>query len=599
MVIDSILVKELEDARARFRQLKSEVAELESKGGKNGSVDEKAVVMERQLAEAAASLSKTQEQLAAAVRERDALIAQNTEARSAMEANRSEIAKAKTNQDASLEEANRELVGIRTQLASLGMERNQLTAELDQARNALKTEREEFHKERGQLASELEKIQNALKTEREGVQKERGQLASALDHAKKALKTEHDEFHKEKKKIESSAEGIHKELEAARKKLGTLESERNQLAGELADTKSALNASRDTLNNGQKTYAEALDKANIELAAIRAKCGELENLSDSQAVELTGARKTLTALKQEFDAAQKETFAAMNELRAKAEAAGKLAGKFEEQCKTLHANIEIGSGELAAKRSQLHKLRNEHQVLLDSNERMQREMAALKNLGTQLSAMQQERDSYAGDLKQIQAQLNESRKQAEDGQAAHAKLQEEFKAAQEGLFSLQNSIKELQSGHENRIKELQGEHENRVKELQGEHEKLAGRSVDAEKALLAVQNQLAAAGKEQAETRQALEQFKKERENSAKELSQANTMLARVQGQLDAMKLNNNELRQANESVKNELAQTREKLAAWQGDSDALEATLSNLETQLSQALKQINLNRGKSPTPA
>ena len=578
MVIDSILVRELEDSRAKFRKLKLEIDEIKSTtAGINGSGEAKTVELEKQLAENAAVLVQIREQLATVTRERDELIAETSKVRMTVEANRDHLEKTKNSQDAALEKANRELVEIRTQLASLGMERGQIAAQLEQATKTFKTESEELLGERDRIATELERLNKALQTERGEFNKERSRLTEEIEHVKKALKSEREDSQKEKKKSEAMAGDAHRELDAFRKKIGLLESERSQWAGELADAKNALAASRDTLNNGQKTYAEALDKANKELVAFRAKIGEIETLRDCQAAELTEARRELSVRKKENEAAQKVSGATVDELKKRAEAAEKLAAKMQEECKILHSNIENGSNELSAKRLQLHKLRNEHQVILDTCERMKRELDAVRELPAQLSASRKERDSLAGELQRIKGQFeelgrrhDEFRKQSAEGQTANTKLQTDLKEAQAGLSLLQNKLKEMQE----------------------EQTKLTARALDSEKALQAAQTALSAAGKDQAETRQALEQVKKERENSARELSQANTVLARVQGQLDALKLNNSELRQANESAKAELLQNREIIAGWQGENDALEATLSNLESQLSIALKQIASQR-------
>jgi len=573
MVIDSILVRELEDARQKFRKLKAEYTELEMQARKGGEGGVEVADLEKQIAGGQAQLEQIRQQLEGVVKERDLLAAEVAAAKAALTLSLTESEKTNTGKESALENANRELVEIRTQLGALGLER--------------------------------------------------GQIASELEHAKKAAKTERDDFHKEKKKLETQFEAAHRELAALREKLGVAESEKKQAASELADTRRALDASRDTLNSGQKTYAEELDRANKELVALRARLGEKEADRDHIAAELADLKTALAASRQENIVARAEGEKALGELKSALETAGKKTEKFESECKTLHANIEsgstklaelksalaagrqeietirsesgkaaaelktsleasqkknvkleeeckalhtniaAGSAELSAKREQLHKIRNEQQVTIDANERMQRE---LKEANARLLEIQNERDHYANDLLHLRTQLDESKRQVETGTVAQAKLVEELKGAKAEISAAQRQVKELQE----------------------EQKKLAVKSEETQK-------QLDASGRESVELRQALEQIKKEREQQGKELSHVNTVLARVQGQMDALKLNNNEMRQANEQVKKELAQARQHLSSWQGESDALEATLSNLETQLTHALKQLNQQRGKS----
>ncbi|MEI8341144.1 MAG: hypothetical protein WCH43_06360 [Verrucomicrobiota bacterium] len=520
MVIDSILVRELEDARGKFRKLKAEYTELEIQARKGGESGVKEIELEKQIAGNQAQLEQFRQQLEGVLKERDLLATEVAEAQAALKNSHAESEKTRNGKDSALENANRELVEIHTQLGALGLER--------------------------------------------------GQIASELEQAKKAAKAERDEFHKEKKKLDALMEGSHRELTASREKLGVAESERKQIASELADTRRALDASRDTLNSGQKTYAEALDKANKELVSIRARLGETEAARDHLTAELADLKTALAASRQVNDSVRGEGEKVAAELKSLLEAAEKKSAKFEADCKTLHVNIETGSSELAAKREQLHKIRNEQQVTIDANERMKRE---LKEVRTQLSGMQNERDNYASDLLQLRTQLEESTRQAQTGTAAQGKLQEELKSA----------LGEITVAHQ------------KVKDLQLEHQKMQAKSDETGKALSETQKLLEASGRESSELKQALEQTRKERDQQVKELSHVNTVLARVQGQMDALKLNNNELRLANEQVKKELAQARQHLSAWQGENDTLEATLSNLETQLTNVLKQLNLQRGKS----
>jgi chromosome segregation ATPase len=519
MVIDSILVRELEDARGKFRKLKAEFTELETQAGKGGKTGSGTGDLEKQLAGSQAQLEQVRQQLETVLKERELLAREVSEAKTALQTSHKESEKTKSGKESALENANRELVEIRTQLGALGLER--------------------------------------------------GQVASELEQAKKAAKSERDEFLKEKKKLDAVAETAHRELAALREKTGIAESERKQIASELEDTRRALDASRDTFDNGRKTYAEALDKANKELTALRAQMGDTEASRDRLAAELSDLKKALAASRQLCDALRGEGEKAVAESKSLLESAEKKALKFEAECKTLHVNIEKGSAELHAKREQLHKTRNEQQVTLDANERMKRE---LKELREQLSGAQGERESRTGELVQLRTQLQEARRQSEIAAASQGRLQDELKAAHAGTSAIQEKLKELT----------------------GEQQKLSAKLEEHSKARLEIQTQLDASGRECAEIKLAAEQIRKERDHNSKELSHANASLARVQGQLDALKLNNNELKQAHEQVKKELMQARQHLSSWQGENDALAATLSNLETQLTSALKQIHLQRGK-----
>ena len=523
MIIDSILVKELEEARGQFRKLKAEYTELELKlagGAPPSAASGRDAELEKKLTEQQAAIEQGRRQLEAVLKERDLLAEKVAGAESALQASRKECDTQKDDKESALGNANRELVEIRTQLGALGMERGQIAAELDQA--------------------------------------------------KKAASAERDEFQKDRKKLETQAGQLQRDLAAAREKLGAAESERKQAASELADMRRALEASRDTLNSGQKTYAEALDKANKELVSIRARMGETEAAGNRAAAEAGELRKALGDGRREIETLRAENTKAATDFKTKIEAAEKKTAKLEADAKMLHANIERGSAELAAKREQLHKTRNEQQVTIDANERMTRE---LKEVRMQLSALQNERDNYAGEVLQLRAQIQEATVRSESGSVAQNRLREEMKSVQNELVSTRN----------------------RLKEVIEEHQKLAARSIEADKNLLESKKQIEFSLKECVALRQAAEQLAKDREHQARELGHVNAQFARVQGQMDALKLSNNELRQAHEQVKKELMQARQHLAAWQTENDTLEATLTSLESQLSSALKQITQQRGKS----
>lgn len=521
MVIDSILVRELEDARTQYRKLKAEYSELEVKIAKTGGTTSapQTAETEKQLAEGPGRLEQLSQQLEAVLKERDILAKEVAEMKTALQKAHKESEKEKIKNESALENANRELVEIRTQLGATGSER--------------------------------------------------GLIASELERAKKAAKTEHDEFLKEKKKLSAQAESTQRELTAMREKLAQTESLHKQVANELADTKRALDASRDTLNSGQKAYAEALDKANKELVTLRAKSGETDSSRARLESELAQFKTATEAGRRENEALRNESGKAVQELKSLLEASEKKSAKLDAECKTLHFNIEKGSSELAAKREQLHKIRNEQQVTVDAGERMKRE---LNEVRTQLSSLQNERDNYAGEVLQLRAKIQESTLLMEKSAANQVRLQEELKTARTEVSSIQSKMKEMVQENQN----------------------LSAKSGETGKLLIDTQKQLEATAKECVALKTALEQVTKERDQHGRDLNQLNAMVARLQGQMDASKLNNNELRQANEQVKKELMQARQHLASWQKENDSLEAILTSLENQLTGALKQINEQRSK-----
>ncbi|CAD7076858.1 unnamed protein product [Hermetia illucens] len=434
----------------RRKQAESQIAELQAKLAEieraRSELQEKSVKLQQEVENITQQLEEADLKASAAVKSASNMESQLTETQQL------------------LEEETRQKLSLSSKLRQLESEKEALQEQLEEDEEAKKNyERKvaELNVQMQEMKKKAEEDADVVK-ELEESRKKLNKEIEALERQVKELQTQNDRLDKSKKKLQSELEDATIELEAQRTKVLELEKKQKNFDKILAEEKAVseqIAQERDTAER------EAREKETKVLSLTR----ELDEAYD-KIEDLESKRKAL-----------------QNELDELANSQGTADKNFHELEKAKRA-LESQVAELKA---QSEELEDDLQLTEDAKLRLEVNMQALRSqferdMQAKEEQAEEKRRGLVKALRDLEAELDEERKQRAAAVAAKKKLEGDLKDI-EATLEMHNKVKEDALKHAKKLQAQVKDALREAEEAKAAKEELAASSKEAERKVKALE----------------------------------------------------------------------------------------------------------------
>ncbi|XP_039622359.1 myosin-9a isoform X2 [Polypterus senegalus] len=454
-----------------------------------------------------------------------------------------------------LQEETRQKLAVSTKLKQMEDEQNSLRDQLEEEEEAKRN---------------LEKQIMTIQSQIVDMKKRTEEGSNALDLAEES-----------KKKLQKEMESLHQSLEEKCAAYDKLEKTKNRLQQELDDLLVDQDHLRQIVSNLERKQKK-FDQMLAEEKTISAKYAEERDRAEAEAREketktlaLTRALEEATEQKVELERLNKQLRTEMEDLVSSKDDVGKNVHELEKSKRALEQQVE-------EMKTQLEELEDELQATEDAKLRLEVNMQALK---AQFERDLQGRDEQSEDKKkqlikqvrEMEAELEDERKQRSVAVAARRKLEMDFK-------DLEAQIDAANKGREEAIKQLkklQAQTKDVMRELddaRASREEILSQSKENEKKLKSMEAEMIHMQEELAAAERAKRQAQQERDELADEISNA--------GSKSSLALEEKRRLEAR------IAQLEEELEEEQGNTELVNDRLRKSTLQVDQLTAELTAER-------
>merc|ERR1719354_1456503 len=379
----------------------------------------------------------------------------------------------------------------------------------------------------------------ALESEKEHMQEQLEEEESRVKTLEKNLNTSASQLADARKKAEEEAENVAR-LEEMRKRT-------NKEVDELTHRMEEFQALNDKLDKSKKKMSQELDDANVELDSHRNKVLELEKKQRNFDKILTEEKMNAERISNERDnaerdAREKETKLlnlnrdledlqgqlddserSKRQLQVELDDLANTQGTADKNVHELEKAKRQLEQELAEQKTQLEELEDELQQTEDQKMRLEVNMQALKtqferDLAAKEEAGEEKRRGMAKQIRDLEAELDEERKQRQAAVNAKKKLETDYKDL-ESTMDMNNKLKEDALKQLKKLQQAMKEIQRDAEEAHNSKNDVLAQSKDLEKKIKALEAELVQLQEDLSSAERSRRTAETERDELAEELS--------------------------------------------------------------------------------
>merc|ERR1719385_126596 len=585
----STLEAELADLTNELKSVSSNKQEAERK---RKQLESHAGELNAKLAESEARCQDASDRLAKIIGEMESMGAQLQEAETrASQASKSTdgLESQLAEVTANLEDETREKLAVNSKLRAVENEKEHLLEQVEEEEARSKN----LENEKEHLLEQVEEARRKAEEESEQVAKLEEQKKrqmkdfEEMQHRMEELQSGNEKLDKSKKKMSAELEDANMELDNHRSKVQELEKKQRNFDKILAEEKM----------NGEKISNE---RDNAEREA-REKETKLLNLN-----------RSLEELQQSLDESERSRRQLQIELDDLVNTQG-TADKNVHELEKAKRQVEQ---ELAEQRTQLEELEDELQQTEDQKMRLEVNMQALKtqferDLAAKEEAGEEKRRGMAKHIRDLEAELDEERKQRQTAVNAKKKLETDYKDL-ESTMDMNNKLKEDALKQLKKLQQAMKEIQRDAEEAHASKNEVLQQSKDLEKKIKSLEADLVQLQEDLSSAERARRTAESERDELAEELSsngskgalaidekrRLEAKIAALEGELEEEQTQVEMLMERARKAQISTEQLTTELAAERGNAQKMENSKMMLERQnkeLKVKLEEVeNSNRAK-----
>jgi len=585
-------------------QLEAELAdltnELKSVSGNKQEAERKRKQLENQVGELNAKLGDSearcvdaQDRLSKLINEMDSMSSQLQEAETrASQASKSTegLEAQMTEMSNSLEEETRQKLALNSKLRAMENEKEHLLEQLDEEEGRVKT----FEKN---LATTTQQLQDA----RRKAEEESETVAKLEEYKKKQMK---------------DSEEIQHRLEELQSLNEKLDKSKKKMSAELDDANIELDSHRSRvleLEKKQRTFDKILADEKMNAEKISTERDNAERDAREKETKLLNLNRGLEELQAQLDESER----ARRQIQAELDDLVNTQGTADKNVHELEKAKRQLEGELVEQRTQLEELEDELQQTEDQKMRLEVNMQALKtqferDLAAKEEAGEEKRRGMAKQIRDLEAELDEERKQKQAAVNAKKKLETDYKDL-ESTMDMNTKMKEDALKQLKKLQQAMKEIQRDAEEAHASKNDVLQQSKDLEKKIKGLEAELVAVQEELSAADRARRTAESERDELAEELSSSGSKgalavdekrrldarIAALEGELEEEQTQSEMLMERARKAQISIEQLTTELASERGNAQKMENSKMMLERQnkeLKSKLEELeNSNRAKS----
>jgi len=471
-----------QEAERKRKQLESQVGELSVKLAESDARAQDAT-------ERLAKISSEMEAMSSALQKAETRASQASKSTEALEYQLSEMAN-------NLEEETRQKLAMNSRLRALETEREHMAEQLEEEEVRTKN----LEKNLGTLSQQLAEARKKSEDESEllarleEIKKKQAKDLEELQHKMEELQAANDKLDKSKKKLSAELDDANIELDSNRNKVVDLEKKQRNFDKILAEEK--LNAER---------ISAERDNAERDAREKETKLLNLNRELEDQQAQLDESRRSRNQLQAELD-----------DLVNSQGTADKNVHELEKAKRQLEQ-------ELAEQKTQLEELEDELQQTEDQKMRLEVNMQALKaqyerDLVAKEEAGEEKRRGMAKQIRDLEAELDEERKQRQAAVNAKKKLETDYKDL-ESTMDMNNKLKEDALKQLKKLQQAMKEIQRDAEEAHASKNDVLSQNKDLEKKIKSLEADLVQCQEDTSAAERARRTAENERDELAEELS--------------------------------------------------------------------------------
>uniref|UniRef100_A0A8B9T3S6 Myosin heavy chain 10 n=1 Tax=Anas platyrhynchos TaxID=8839 RepID=A0A8B9T3S6_ANAPL len=375
--------------------------------------------------------------------------------------------------------------------------------QLEEEKNNLQEQQEEEEEARKNLEKQMLALQSQLADAKKKVDDDLGTIEGLEENKKKLLK---------------DMESLSQRLEEKAMAYDKLEKTKNRLQQELDDLMVDLDHQRQIVSNLEKKQKK-FDQMLAEEKNISARYAEERDRAEAEAREketkaLSLARALEEALeaKEEFERQNKQLRADMEDLMSSKDDVGKNVHELEKSKRTLEQQVE-------EMRTQLEELEDELQATEDAKLRLEVNMQAMKaQFERDLQARDEQNEEKKRNVRELEAELEDERKQRALAVAAKKKMEMDLKDL-EGQIEAANKARDEAIKQLRKLQAQMKDYQRELEEARASRDEIFAQSKESEKKLKGLEAEILQLQEEFAASERARRHAEQERDELADEIA--------------------------------------------------------------------------------
>jgi len=583
------LEAELADLTNELKSVSSNKQEAERK---RKQLENHAGELNAKLAESENRCTEAQERLTKVLNEIDSMATQLQEAETrasqaskstdGLEAQLSEVA-------ANLEEETRQKLAASSKLRALENEKEHILEQLEEEEGKSKT-----------LEKNLSTATQQLADARKKAEEESEQVAKLEEYKKKQMK-EYEEMQHRMEELQS----VNEKLDKSKKKM----------SAELDDANIELDSHRSKvleLEKKQRNFDKLLAEEKMNGERISTERDNAERDAREKETKLLNLHRSIEELQSNLDESERSR----RQLQAELDDLVNTQGTADKNVHELEKAKRQLEQELVEQKTQLEELEDELQQTEDQKMRLEVNMQALKtqferDLAAKEEAGEEKRRGMAKQIRDLEAELDEERKQKQAAVNAKKKLETDYKDL-ESTMDMNNKLKEDALKQLKKLQQAMKEIQRDAEEAHSSKNEVLQQSKDLEKKIKSLEADLVQVQEDLSAAERARRTAESERDELAEELStngskgalaidekrRLEAKIAALEGELEEEQTQVEMLMERARKAQISTEQLTTELAAERGNAQKMENSKMMLERQnkeLKVKLEEVeNSNRAK-----
>merc|ERR1719158_2257323 len=576
------LTNELKSVSGNKQEAERKRKQLE---GQVGELNAKLMESEHRATESQEKLSKIlneMESMADSLREAETRAGQASKSTDGLEAQLNEV-------NANLEEETRQKLAVNSKLRAMENEKEHLLEQLEEEEGKTKTLEKNFSTASQQLAEARKRAEeeSEMVAKLEEYKKRQMKEMEEIQHRMEEMQSANDKLDKSKKKMSAELDDANIELDSHRSKVLELEKKQRNFDKILAEEKmngERISTERDNAERDAREKETKLLNLNRGLEELQAQLDESERSRRQLQIELDDLVNT--------------------------------QGTADKNVHELEKAKRQVEQELAEQKTQLEELEDELQQTEDQKMRLEVNMQALKtqferDLAAKEEAGEEKRRGMAKQLRDLEAELDEERKQKQAAVNAKKKLETDYKDL-ESTMDMNNKLKEDALKQLKKLQQAMKEIQRDAEEAHSTKNEVLQQSKDLEKKIKVLEADLAQMQEDLSAAERQRRTAEAERDELAEELSSTGSKgalaidekrrldarIAALEGELEEEQTQSEMLMERARKSQINIEQLTTELASERGNCQKMENTKMMLERQnkeLKAKLEEVeNSNRAK-----
>merc|ERR1719513_156403 len=583
------LEAELADLANELKSVSSNKQEAERK---RKQLENHAGELNAKLAESENRSQEAQERLNKIMNEMDSMATQLQEAetRASQASKSTDGLEAQLNEvNANLEEETRQKLAVNSKLRAMENEKEHLLEQLEEEEGKTKTLEKNFSTASQQLAEARKKAEeeSEMVAKLEEYMKRQMKEMEEIQHRMEEMQSANDKLDKSKKKMSAELDDANIELDSHRSKVLELEKKQRNFDKILAEEKM----------NGERISTE---RDNAERDARE---------KETKLLNLNRGLEEMQAQLDESERSRRQLQAELDDLVNTQGTADKNVHELEKAKRQLEQ-------ELVEQKTQLEELEDELQQTEDQKMRLEVNMQAQKtqferDLAAKEEAGEEKRRGMAKQIRDLEAELDEERKQKQAAVNAKKKLETDYKDL-ESTMDMNNKLKEDALKQLKKLQQAMKEIQRDAEEAHATKNEVLQQSKDLEKKIKSLEADLVQIQEDLSAAERQRRTAEAERDELAEELSSTGSKgalaideqrrldarIAALEGELEEEQTQSEMLMERARKNQISIEQLTTELAAERGNAQKMENSKMMLERQnkeLKVKLEEVeNSNRAK-----